>query len=732
MFSLLDKKIQQWCYDQGWSSLRDAQERAISPILSGKTDVIIASATASGKTEAAFLPILSRLLTPQCASACVIYVSPLKALINDQFYRMEILCEKLNISVHPWHGDISASKKKKFFKNPTGIVLITPESLEAFLVKQGNSIPHLFGNLLYFVIDELHAFIGSERGCQLQSLLHRIEISINRVIPRIGLSATIGDMQLAAQFLRPSSEMEAEMIISKTDSRVLKLVLKGYVDKPPSIDDKGLLKTVQPHSAAERICNDLFQSLRGNSNLVFANSRKNVEFFSDKLRFMCEERRYPNEFFPHHGNLAKDLRADAECAIKDKSRPVSIVCTSTLEMGIDIGPVTSIAQIGTPPSVASLRQRLGRSGRRDGDPSILRIYIEENKSTEICDILRHDLVQTISMIRLLLSNWYEPPYSNTLHLSTLIQQILSLIAQHGGISAAKIYSVLCENGPFALIKPNMISDILRYIGSYDLIIQTNDGLLLLGKNGEQIVNHYSFYSSFPTPVEYRLVHKGRTIGTILGENQLLRVDSFIVFAGKRWVILQVDFVKKIIDLSPAKSGCILRFGGDIGRIHDRVRQEMYQVYLDKNIPDYLDPQARDLLQEARENFTRLELSHKRMFLYNGRIYIIFWVGDRILNTLVAMLKSKGMDADRDKYCISVKDSNQEKILACMRDLVFGCLPDVYNLAKLIPFEEKVRNKYDRFLTPELLNADYATSHFDAEGAYNTLTETLQSAPVHRF
>lgn len=728
MFNLLDKKIQQWCYDQGWTTLRDAQERAISPILSGKTDVIIASATASGKTEAAFLPILSRLLSVEYQTACVIYVSPLKALINDQFSRMENLCEKLNISVHPWHGDISASKKKKFFKDPTGILLITPESLEALLIKHGHSIPKLFCNLLYIVVDELHAFIGSERGSQLQSLLHRIEKSLKRVVPRIGLSATIGDMELAVKFLRPNGDMETEMIISKTDCKELKLLLKGYTNNSPSVDDKGILQTTQPDSGAERMCKDLFDSLKGSSNLVFANSKRNVEYFSDNLRLMCEKHRYPNEFFPHHGNLAKDLREDAESAIKDKFRPVSIVCTSTLEMGIDIGPITSIAQIGPPPSVSSLRQRLGRSGRREGDPSILRIYLEEeglSLRSNLIDILRPDLIQTISMIRLLLSDWYEPPYSNTLHLSTLIQQILSLISQYAGVTASKAYSMLCENGPFANVNLEMIENLLRCLGKHDLIIQTLDGLLLLGKNGERIVNHYSFYASFSTPVEYRLVHKGRTIGTVLAKNQILHVDSFIVFAGKRWIILHVDSSRKVIDLSPAKSGYSLSFGGDIGWIHDRVRQEMYQVYHETNIPKYLDQQACDLLQEAQESFTRLELSNKRMVSYNGRTYILFWVGDRTLNTLRAMLKSKGINVNQDGYGVSVDDSDCDKLLSCMHDLLRSGIPDVYQLAKSIPYEEKIRNKYDRFLTDELLSADYATSHLDTKGAYNALKETLQ-------
>ena len=196
-FFLLNEKIQRWVWEQGWTILREAQERAIEPILTGNIDVIIAAATATGKTEAAFLPICSKLLAKECQDACVLYISPLKALINDQFSRMEQLCERLDIPVHPWHGDVSASKKKQFLKKPTGILLITPESVEALFVNHGNAVPQLFNNLLYIVIDELHSFIGSERGKQLQSLLHRIEFAIKRKVPRIGLSATIGDMQCA-------------------------------------------------------------------------------------------------------------------------------------------------------------------------------------------------------------------------------------------------------------------------------------------------------------------------------------------------------------------------------------------------------------------------------------------------------------------------------------------------------------------------------------------------------
>jgi len=223
------------------------------------------------------------------------------------------------------------------------------------------------------------------------------------------------------------------------------------------------------------ISNSVYDSLRGTSNLIFANSRARVETVADLLRRKCEINRVPNEFWPHHGSLSKELREDAEAAIKDKSRPVNVVCTSTLEMGIDIGTVNSIAQIGAPPSVASMRQRLGRSGRR-GNPAILRIYIQE---PEICedtppsDALRSDLVQSIAMVRLLIDKWNEPPSKNGLHLSTLVQQILSSIAQYGGISAIQLWQLLCgDQGPFSPVDRQMLVELLRVMGQHKL-----DGLV---------------------------------------------------------------------------------------------------------------------------------------------------------------------------------------------------------------------------------------------------------------
>lgn len=361
-FLQLDPRIQHYLWSEGWGALREVQEQAIPLILPGDQDVIVAASTASGKTEAAFLPALTHLLQ-QPEEGLIVYISPLKALINDQFGRLERLCENLDVPVWPWHGDITATSKRRFLQKPHGVLLITPESLEATLCNRGTSIAALFKRTAFFIIDELHAFIGTERGKQLQSLLHRIETTLGHNVPRIGLSATLGDMNLAAEFLR--SDRAAAMVDSPSTGGQLLILVKGF-EEPPAKDGQRRKNDPEAELAPAAIAEHLFKVLRGSNNLVFPNSRREVERYTHLLNKLCEQTKVPNEFWPHHGNLSKEIRYETEVALKQRERPASAVCTSTLELGIDIGAVKSVVQIGTPPSVASLRQRLGRSGRREG------------------------------------------------------------------------------------------------------------------------------------------------------------------------------------------------------------------------------------------------------------------------------------------------------------------------------------------------------------------------------
>jgi ATP-dependent helicase Lhr and Lhr-like helicase len=734
-FGRLHPRVQRWIWQQGWTNLRDAQEAAIEPILAAEVDVIIAAATASGKTEAAFLPICSTLLNEDAVSGGmrVLYVSPLKALINDQFDRLDELCEHLGVAVHRWHGDVPGSKKAKLLKNPDGILLITPESLGAICVIHGPKVATLLAQLRYVVVDELHAFIGAERGAQLQSLLHRVELALRRRIPRIALSATLGDMTVAAEFLRPRRSHETRLIASRDDGQELRLQLRGYLATEPRLDAKALAAMeasgaevhVEDVTSGDKlaISEHLFAALRGSDNLVFANARREVEIFADLLARLSQRRRVPNEFWPHHGNLSKELREDIEARLKDRSQPMNVVCTSTLEMGIDIGTMTSIAQLGPPPAVSSLRQRLGRSGRTGG-PAILRIYVAEAEVTAHTpppDALRAQLVQAIAMVRLLLERWYEPPELDNLHLSTLTQQVLSVIAQHGGVRPAEAYSALCAAGPFAKVDQQTFTDLLRSLGTADLIVQSSDGTLLLGLTGERIVNHYSFYAAFTTPEEYRLVSNGRTLGT-LPIDYPLSEGALLIFAGRRWQVLRVDNDQRVVELTRAAAGRPPVFSGAGALVHDRIRQEMLTIYQEQTLPAFLDATAHELLIEARENFTRYELDQQMLLRWGEDTLLFPWAGDRVLGTIAIALTTRGLEVSQDGVALTITKSTPEEVRAQLEVLLAAEPPAPHVLA--IAVHNKRVEKYDWALSDQLLNATYAARSLDPPGAWRAISRIL--------
>jgi ATP-dependent Lhr-like helicase len=720
-YELLHENVKRLIWQLNWDHLRDIQENAIVPILSKETDVIISAPTASGKTEAAFLPILSDLVTSEATGLGVLYVSPLKALINDQFERLGLFCEKLGIPINDWHGDVGQSKKEKVFKNPGGILLITPESVEALFVNRGHAVPAFFSTLRYIVIDELHSFIGSERGKQLQSLLHRIEVVTKRVIPRIGLSATLGDLQSAATFMRLENNLPCKIIKSTASSQDVKLQIRGYRigEEPPIIPVENESK---PNPDAELIETygdkfvvgvHLYKTLRGTNNLIFANSRNNTEEYADLLREKSEQDGVPNEFFPHHGSLSKELREDIEQRLKNSTLPTTAVCTSTLELGIDIGSVTSIGQIGSPPNVSSMRQRLGRSGRR-GEPGIMRLYIQEKEVTSetgLLDGIRPHLVQSIALTNMLIKGWYETPQADALHLSTFIQQILSSLAQYGSLTAVELWQIL--GIPFSNVgKPTFI-DLLKCLSASEVIQQDSDGSIVLGLKGERITSHYGFYASFTTPQEYQIYNKGSHLGSI-PISVVLSEGLCIIFGGRRWKILSIDLEKRIIDVERARGGKPPSFGGSGMAVSKEVRAEMKRIYMSDEVPVFLDKTAISLLAEARDYFSRFELDKHFVIDDKGHALLFHWDSDIVANTILLQLKEMGYELVNEGIALEVTNSVSIKVLADLNTIVTKGFNNNLSLASTVA--NKVLEKYDNLLTEPLQTEEYASRLIDVENA----------------
>ena len=726
-FERLHPDVQQWVWAQGWTALRDAQEWAISALVDADRDVIIAASTAAGKTEAAFLPILTNLMEHQDPAGAVLYISPLKALINDQWDRLSRLCEQLDLPVIAWHGDVSASKKHKFLKSPKGVLLITPESLEALFVNRGSSLMGLFQNLRYIVVDELHAFIGSERGKQLQSLMQRVELVAGKALPRVGLSATLGDMSLASEFLRPGHPERVQVIESKSSGQNLQVQVRGYmmppmqklraVEVPDADPDQKPEEEEEEDESGSRhaIAAHMYKVLRGSNNLVFPNSRQEVEWYADRLRRLCEVSGMPNEFLPHHGSLSKDLREDTERALKAGTPPATAVCTTTLELGIDIGNIKTVVQIGSPPSVASLRQRLGRSGRRNDEPATLRAYCQERELTDqslLSDLLRQNLVQTIAMIRLLIGNWFEPPRAEGLHASTLVQQILSVIAEQGGASAAQLWGGLVGGGTFKSISKNDFFSLLKGLGEKKLIVQDSSGLLLPGEIGERLINHYEFYSAFTSDEEFRLVREGKPLGSIPVSRPLMKGQR-IIFGGRRWRVLDVDIEKKVIVVTAARGGQPPQFDGLGAMVHDHVREEMRAVLTETAPCPFIDSKAQELLGEARKSFSSLGLANKFTYGSDSKTHLVTWRGDQTNDALVLMFNHVGMACESSGLALSVGGSEKDVADALARIAELNP-EDIESLLEGV--ENLIKEKWDWALPRSLLMKSYASSQLNFKGA----------------
>jgi ATP-dependent helicase Lhr and Lhr-like helicase len=376
------------------------------------------------------------------------------------------------------------------------------------------------------------------------------------------------------------------------------------------------------------------------------------------------------------------------------------------------------AQLGPPPAVSSLRQRLRRSGRR-GEPAVVRTYVAEDALQPEAppqDQLRAGLVQAIAMTELLLENWCEPPETQALHLSTLVQQVLSMLAQHGGARADQVWRVLCQTGPFREVDAGLFAALLRQLGQQNVLMQESDGSLLPGSQGERIVNHHTFYAAFATPEEYRVLATGRELGTLPVDFSLIK-GMYVIFAGRRGRVEAIDETHRVIEVVPASGGRPPRFVGAGGVIHGRVRERMMEIYSSETTPPFLNSGAGELLAEGRENFRRLRL-HRSCFVDWGKDTVVFpWAGDRTHGTLALLLAGRGLAVMRDGLALTVVGADSGRVADCVRDIAETPEADPLALARNAP--NKARDKYDYLLGDELLSHQYASSQLDPAATRDT-------------
>lgn len=513
--------------------------------------------------------------------------------------------------------------------------------------------------------------------------------------------------------------MVCETITSGRHQNTIKVQVKGY------LEPLDIMANETSTSAEQQICQEIYKLCRGDSHLVFANSRSRTESIAAQLNDLCEQQVVPSEFFPHHGSLAKELREDLEARLQKETLPTTAICTMTLELGIDIGKVSSVIQVTAPHSVSSLRQRLGRSGRRNS-PSILRMLIAENELSDksnIVDGLRLELVQSLAMIRLLLvENWFEPANTEQMNLSTFLHQILAVIAQWGSIRADQLYSLLCEQGSFKEITIQHFKQLLSHMGTVQLLQQLSSGELVLGIEGERITNSYTFYAVFKTPEEFRIVTGSKTLGTLPVDSLILK-NQHIIFGGRRWKVTDLDDEKKVIYVISTKGGKPPKFNGSGMPIHDRVRQEMQKIYraCDYRIEignqkiDFVDNHGRQLFQEGADLFKEANLEKQPIYQSGKHCYIFSWMGDKVVNTLTVLLIRRGFVCSNFAGVIEVQNSNADDIKNSLLDLVNYGLPDETALAETLTIQQKMVEKYDEYLPENLLTEGFGRKAFNSLG-----------------
>ena len=724
-FNLLAYPIQRILWDMRWRELRPIQREAIYEILQSGNDIIISARTAAGKTEAAFLPILSQIYENPQPSIQAIYVGPLKALINDQFRRLEDLCRRAEIVVHRWHGDVDTGKKRAMLKKPSGILLITPESIESLFVNHSTALTRVFQYLQFVVIDEIHAFVGNERGTHLRSLLFRLQQEINREYRIIALSATLGDaIEEYSNWLRPNQSHQTHHIHDPGEQKQIKYRIYGYISTDPKTNDACKIDSKDLDGNAKfssDIVNEMHNAYYGKTSLIFANSRNHVELYADSLNEHCRQLGKPPEFLVHHGSLSKEIREYTENAMRSQ-RPHTTLCSSTLELGIDIGNVDEVGQIGPPWSVNSLVQRLGRSGRGEGQPQSMRVFIIENKldkNSRFVDHLYPQLLCAIANTELMLQKWVEPPRSSTCDLSTLTQQILSVLAQTGGIKADRLYAKLVTDGAFPNIEPGMFGSILRSLAKKQLIEQMATGDIILAPNGERVVGHYGFYSAFATPIEYAVVFQSKLIGR-LPSQFLPKERDHLILAARRWEVTKIDNNHREIIVVPAKGRKTPLFSGSIGDIHPKTRQMMRNVLFDETTYPYLNVTANRLLQQARKLAQRKSL-FKSPIIVLGDDYCLWftWTGSTIQRTLCLMAELAGLRVDDQNIAICF-NAGPQKVSDCYKRFLTSP-PTAQKLVEKI--NDKRMKKFDEYLSEALLVEALARDHIDIPGACR-LIDTL--------
>ncbi|MGK3964060.1 DEAD/DEAH box helicase [Sorangium sp. So ce118] len=590
----------------GFSGLRPVQELTAHAILDGDNCVVLAP-TAGGKTEASFLPLLSRMHSEDWSAPSVLYLCPIKALLNNQEARLTQIAGMVSRRVFKWHGDVSPSVRARFIEDPADILMTTPESLEVMLVSRRVPSRRLFRNLEAVVIDEVHAFAADDRGAHLVALLERLQRHAGRDIQRIGLSATVGNPAEILAWLGGTSHRPARL-----------------VDPPkPSTSSEVHLDWVGSLPNAAKV---IAQLDPGKKRLAFVDSRRRVEQLGEALQAAGVTT------FLMHSSLSADERRASERAFESGQNCV-IVATSTMELGIDVGDLDAVYQVDAPPSVASFLQRMGRTGRRPGT---------KPRATLLCT-KESELALSAALLRLWASGYVEPVKPERAAFHVLAQQILALCLQEGGVPLADVWAWVEGAACFAEVTAREREMLLGRMLSAGIVLEA-DGRLILGSKGEALYGRKNFqalYAAFDAPPLLQVRWGLREVGSVDAVFlQALPPASCFVLGGRPWQISHVDWKKGTCDVVPAPDGKHLNWLGKPRLIARRLCEELRKTLLDTAEDAWWTKRAREAMRAERASHAFLD--DAPMPIVEGLNDIVWhtFLGGRVNNLLARLLEER--------------------------------------------------------------------------------------------
>lgn len=721
--------IQEYIYRNGWTELRKVQLDAAAVIFDGDENLLLTTPTASGKTEAAFFPVISELYADPSNSFGVLYIAPLKSLINDQFGRIEALLDESGIPVYHFHGDVAQSHKAKAIKNPKGIIQITPESLESMLINRSNDVFRLFCDLRYVIIDELHTLTGSDRGNQIICQLSRIGQMIGHHPRRIGLSATVGDVQTACDWLSMGSGRATVCPDTPREKLKWRLGLEQFY-----IGSNGLAQSTEEAARSEAADEPkkaqtpaldpgysyVYDCVKDRKCIVFSNSREETEYITATLRQIADKKGEPDVFSIHHGNLSASIREGAELDLKNDEIVNTTCATVTLELGIDIGKLERIVQIEAPNSVSAFLQRMGRSGRRGSPPEMMMVFREESPlpDTPLPQLIPWQLLQGIAVVQLYAEERFiEPPIRKKLPYSLMFHQTLSILKASGELTPARLAARVMSLPPFEGVSAEDYKKLLVSMVSNDFIERTESGGLIIGLRGERLTSSFKFYAVFKDSEDFTVRCGSDEIGTITSPPP---VGDRFALAGRVWEVDELDVKGRLVFVHAVGGKMEISWPGDYGEIHTKILKRMQRVLTEDTEYPYLKPNARTRLSETRALAARTEMLKRPIVHLGGYSYALFpWVGTRQFRTLRKLLHSlkdrfklSAIDYERCYYItFRMERGTPDELYSALCERV--AMLDSEELIELSAAgENPIFDKYDEYIPSELLRQAYAADRLE--------------------